>query len=190
MNKLIIISGMSGVGKDTVSKLLVELNPEIIKVKTCTTREQRMEADGKLDNTYYYLTEEEFKQKINQSYFLEWAKVHRYYYGSPQAEVEKIWKEKNIPLLIIDVQGFKTINKKMPDQIISIFLQFDSQTSLRERLLKRQPNITDAEIESREESAKKEANYAKFYDYKIVNLEGKPEITAEKINKIANKFKF
>ncbi len=190
MNKLIILSGMSGVGKDTVAKILLKNNSNIKKIKTYTTRKPRIEADQKTDSAYHFVNKTKFEQLIKKDKFLEWAKVHRYYYGSPQAEVEKIWKEKNIPLLIIDVQGFKIIKKKMPNQTISIFLQFDPQTSLRERLLKRQPNITDAEIKSREESAKKEANYANFYDYKIVNLEGKPEFSAEKIKKIINRLNF
>lgn len=186
MQKFLILSGMSGVGKDTVAKILMQNNPDIQKVKTCTTRSRRYESDGILENTYYYLTHDEFQKMIKNNDFLEWAKVHTEYYGSPKKEIEEIWKNKKIPLLVIDVQGLDSIKKSMSDNIVSIFLDYDPKVTIKERLLKTRPGISQEEITIRVKTAEDEKKKKNEYDYQVINFEGKPEDAANKIQEIIN----
>lgn len=184
MSKLIILSGMSGVGKDTVAKILMQKNPKIVKVKTCTTRKRRVELNGKLDNTYFYLNEKKFKQMIEKNQFLEWAYVHGKYYGSPIDQVQKIWKNNKLPLLVIDVQGLESVQKIYPENIVSIFIQYDPETNLVNRLKTTRPGISDEEIKIRLKSSQTEKLASNNYQFQVINPEGRPEIAADQINKI------
>ncbi|HIP86134.1 MAG TPA: guanylate kinase, partial [Aquifex sp.] len=95
-----ILSAPSGAGKTTVGNLLLREVPYLEKVITVTTRSPREGEKHGVD--YYFLSEDEFLKKIEKGEFLEWARVYRYYYGTPKSEVERILSQGKDALLIID----------------------------------------------------------------------------------------
>ena len=157
-----ILSAPSGTGKTTIGELLLKEIPYLEKVITATTRKPR--EGEKHGRDYYFLREEEFLKKLKEDYFLEWAKVYRYYYGTPKEEVERIISSGKDALLIIDVQGAFQVKKKLPNAV-TIFLLPPSFEELKKRLLKR----GEKEIKLRLEWAKSEIPCAKYFDYVVVN---------------------
>jgi len=157
-----ILSAPSGTGKTTVGNLLLKEVPFLERVITATTRGPR---EGEIHGRdYYFLKEEDFKRKIEEGFFLEWAKVYNYYYGTPKSEVERILSQGKDALLIIDVQGAFQVKKLLPNAV-GIFLLPPSLEELKNRLLKR----GEKELNQRLEWAKKELPCAKFFDYVVVN---------------------
>jgi guanylate kinase len=157
-----ILSAPSGTGKTTVGNLLLKEIPFLERVITATTRKPREGEKNGVD--YYFMSEEEFKRKIEEDFFLEWARVYKYYYGSPKSEVERILNQGKDALLIIDVQGALKV-KKVLTNAVSIFLLPPSFEELKRRLLERGEN----EWKTRLEWAKKEIPCAGYFDYIVVN---------------------
>lgn len=157
-----IISAPSGTGKTTLFKALkAELRLE--KVVSLTTRSKRLgEADG-ID--YSFVTDEQFKLKIQQDFFLEWADVYGHFYGTPKSA-----QHDNIDFLVyeVDVKGFFSIRKHKPN-ITSIFIVPPSIDSLKARLLTRQPLMPKEELNKRLSSAAEEIQHASHYDYVVCN---------------------
>ena len=170
-----ILSAPSGTGKTTVGNLLLKKIPFLERVITATTRKPR---DGEIHGKdYYFLEEQTFKRKIEEGFFLEWAKVYRYYYGTPKSEVERITSQGKDALLIIDVQGAFQVKKLLPNAI-TIFLLPPSLEELKKRLLQR----GEKELDERFEWAKKELPCARYFDYAVVN--DRLEKTVEEIKSI------
>lgn len=157
-----ILSAPSGTGKTTVGNLLLKEVPFLERVITATTRAPREGETHGVD--YYFLTEQDFKEKIQEGFFLEWAKVYRYYYGTPKSEVERIISSGKDALLIIDVQGAFQVKKLLPNAI-TIFLLPPSLKELENRLRLR----GEKELQMRLDWAKKEIPCAKYFDYVVVN---------------------
>ena len=162
--KLIVVSGPSGAGKSTVTKIVRD-NLNIPLTVSATTRKPRKEEiDGK---DYYFLTTEEFLNKVNNDEFFEWAKVHDNYYGTLKLEVDNKRQHGSTVLLEIDVQGGLIVKEKDPSAIL-VFMKAPNERELEERLKNRD---TDSEeiIEKRLKNALKELEYEKNYDYSIIN---------------------
>lgn len=183
--KVIVISAPSGTGKTTVCRKLLEQNPDIVFSVSYTTRQKRSsEIDGK---DYHFVSENKFKQLVKQNKFVEWAKVHNHYYGTPKQPLLKAINSGNDILLDIDVQGGKNIKKIFPDGIF-IFLLPPSWSDLKQRIIHRgQDNIK--EIKLRLKNVVKELKYVKYYDYVVIN--DKLDTTIKIISDIikSNKYK-
>jgi len=172
-----VISGPSGIGKDTVLGYIKEDFP-INRVVTATTRAPR---GGELDGVAYdFMSKKEFMTKIKENYFLEYATFSGNYYGTPIKNVKKIMNEGKNALLKIEVQGAINVKKIMPETLM-IFLAPPSMEFLEERLRGRGTD-SEEEIRKRMETAKKELEYIKFYDYLIINEDSRK--TAEIIKGI------
>lgn len=171
MSSLIIVSAPSGAGKTTlVNKLLEEID-FAKRVITATTRPKRPgEEHGK---DYYFLTKEEFERKIEKDEFIEWAKVYDNYYGVLKEELFRIKALNQEAILVVDVQGAKTIREKIKEDIFSIFILPPSLEELERRLLTRGPkdvtNYIDENLEKRKAKAKEEIKELKNFDFVIVN---------------------
>jgi len=161
--ELFIISAPAGGGKTTIVNMLLKEIPNLERVITCTTRKPREGEKDKVD--YFFLSKEEFEEGIKNGKFLEYAKVHDNYYGTPKEEVEKLLNEGKDLILVIDVQGMKQIKEKM--SIVSIFILPPSLDELINRMKKR--GETEEEIRKRLETAKKEIPNWKYYDFIVVN---------------------
>ena len=162
---LIILSGPSGSGKDTVLNKLVE-NREDIKISvSMTTREKRQ---GEIDGFHYYFVDREyFERKISEDKVLEFAEYAGNFYGTPKAPVDEMLADGKAVILKIEVQGAEKIRKLYPD-VISIFLMPPSMRILEERLRGR--NSEDEEtLNHRLVIAREEMRRASEYDYMVVN---------------------
>ena len=180
--KLFIISGPSAVGKNSVIDGVKKLMPNIEETISCTTREPRPNEINR--KHYYFISEQEFEDKIQNDEFLEYFKVHAMYYGTLKSEINRIISKKNIPLAIIDVQGALHVKKNNTNAIL-IFIKPDSWEVLEQRLKGR--NTNPEELKIRLKSAKNELEQAKNYDYQVINSTGKIEQAIKKVTEIIEK---
>jgi guanylate kinase len=164
---IIIISAPSGGGKTTLVKYVLNELSFVKVIPTCTTRKKR---EGEVDGVdYIFLTEEEFRERIKKGEFLEYAVVHGRYYGTLKEVVFKELKKGYDVILVIDVQGMKSIKEKLEGKvdITTIFIIPPSIDELINRLKGR--GETEEEIERRLKSLEKELPQWRNYDYIIVN---------------------
>ena len=162
---LIILSGPSGSGKDTVLNKLTE-NRDDIKISiSMTTRQKRNdEIDGL---NYYFVSREYFEKKISDNNMLEYAEYADNLYGTPKAPVDEMLRNGKAVILKIEVQGAEKIRKIYPE-VISIFLMPPSVRVLEERLRGR--NSEDEEtLNHRLVIAREEIRRASEYDYIVIN---------------------
>lgn len=176
--KLIVISGSSGVGKGTVIKSFLQKHPEFGLSVSCTTRAKREgEIEGK---DYFYLSNQEFSQGIENNEFLEWAEFSGNYYGTKKSIVQKCLDEGRDLILEIDTQGAFQIKEKMPDSVL-IFIYPPSYEDLEFRLRNRKTETEEA-IAKRLDCVRREMKSSDKFDYKIVN--DKIETAVEELEKI------
>ena len=188
MGKVFIVSGQSGIGKNTILDILLERHPDWYKIVTCTTRPPRPTDVNGVDKVF--VSKEKFMEMIEDDEFAEYAKVHNFYYCTPRHEIERSLKDKTTTLLEIDVQGSLILKEEYPE-ITLIFLQFEPgklEQQIRNRFLNdpKRTKISEEEILTRIETAKKEEAYKNKYDFVITNFEGKAEQTADGVEKIIN----
>jgi guanylate kinase len=162
---LIVISGPSGVGKDTVLRRLFELAPELEYSVSYTTRPPRPgEVDGE---SYTFVSEPEFLSLIEQREFLEWAKVYDHYYGTSRRRVEDALNRGKDIILKIDVQGAAFVKKRRPDALF-IFITPPSTEELLSRLTGRNTESPEALVR-RQREALIELGLAKDYEHVVCN---------------------
>lgn len=165
--KLIIFSAPSGAGKTTIVRHLLEKNPELAFSVSATTRERRPhEVHGK---DYYFLTKEEFEEKIRNNEFAEYEQVYQgTYYGTLKSEIERLRQEGKNLIFDVDVEGGLKIKKLYPKDALAIFVKVSSVEVLKERLNNRN---TESEAKRAERIAKavKELMYEKLFDVVVEN---------------------
>ncbi len=168
MNKgsLIVFSGPSGSGKDTVIKeLKLKENINLKQSISMTTRPPR---DGEADGVDYYFTDvKTFEENIKNGYFLEYVNYGGNYYGTPKKKIEELLDEGVNVILKIEVEGGKNVRLAFPDSS-SIFIMPPSMEVLSERL-KGRGTETDESYLKRLEIAKDEISRANEYDYIVIN---------------------
>ena len=178
LNKLIILTGPSGVGKGTVVKEILDKDKNICLSVSATTRSPR-EGEKEGEN-YYFLSEENFKEMINKNLFLEWAKFAGNYYGTPLSFVKDKIEDGFIVLLEIEVEGAKQIKDKFPDSL-SIFILPPSKEELERRIRNRGTEKEEA-INRRLSRSTYEIASSDEFDFKVTNRD--VDETAERIIKI------
>ena len=162
---LIVLSGPSGTGKDSILKELKKIRDDFEISISCTTRSPRTgEIDGK---DYYFLTKSEFMNKVDAGDMLEWATFCGNYYGTPKHELEDRLNAGINIILEIEVQGAEQVIKNS-SEAVSIFVLPPSVQILKERLKNRGSDSLDA-IEMRTREAAREISLAENYDYVVVN---------------------
>jgi guanylate kinase len=171
--KLILVVGPTGSGKGTLISSISALHPEIQSPVSLTTRTPRPgEENGK---DYYFVTKEEFKQKISEGLFLEWAEYAGHYYGTPKSEIDSVSQKDDVVLLDIEVQGARQIKEIIPaEQLHIIFIEAGSWEDLKHRILARAP-MTEEELENRKKRYDDEMTFEKEADYIVKNYDGKLE---------------
>lgn len=162
---LIVISGPSGSGKDTIIEELFSINKNLVKSVSATTRLARMnETNGK---DYFFISEKEFCEIVSNEGMLEYTKYCENYYGTLKEQVEKLIEEGKDVILKIEVDGAKQIKKKCKESI-NIFILPPSMEVLTERLIKRGTENNES-LKRRLNRAKEEIKFSSEYDYIVIN---------------------
>lgn len=166
---LIVLSGPSGSGKNTVCDEVKKKNSNIWESVSMTSRKPRIgEIDGE---AYYFVSSEEFEKNIEEDNMLEYAKFAGNYYGTPRKSVQEHLDKGEDVILVIEIQGALQIKKKIPHALF-IFLLPPSMRELKRRLTERKTESAE-KIMERFETAYKEINELSKYNYVIVNDEVK-----------------
>lgn len=166
-NKIIIITAPSGAGKTSITRYLLEIFPQLCFSISAATRQARNYEKDKVD--YYFLTLEDFRQKIQNNEFLEWEMVYEgKYYGTLKSEMHRIWNNEQCPLLDIDVKGAIHVLQQYPDTSLSIFIEPPSVAELKRRLESRGTETPES-LQARVNKASYELSFKDHFHEIIVN---------------------
>jgi guanylate kinase len=165
--KVLIITAPSGAGKSTIVKHLLGVFPQLQFSISATTRSPRGTETHGVE--YYFLSVENFKEKIAQEAFLEWEMVYEgKYYGTLKSEVKRINEEDGVPVLDIDVKGATFVKQFYKEEALSIFIKAPSKVILEQRLRLRNTDSEES-IQQRLQKAEQEEQFIDNFDQVIVN---------------------
>ena len=167
-NKLIIIAAPSGAGKTSVTRHLLKALPDQLAFSvSAATRQPRNNEKDEVD--YYFISAEDFKNKIKQHAFVEWEMVYEgKYYGTLKSEMERIWQLHKSPLLDVDVKGGINVQQQYPHNSLSLFIEPPSIDEL-ERRLKARGTETPESLKARIDKASYELSFKSQFDHIILN---------------------
>lgn len=167
--KLVIVAGPSGTGKTTIVRHLLSVFPRLaFSISACSRPKRANERDGE---DYYFLTVEQFKDKIAKEEFLEWEEVYPgSYYGTLRTEVERLWNAGRHVAFDIDVKGALNLKKHFPERSITIFISPPSVEALMQRLKDRNTESPGI-LEQRIGKANLELEYAPQFDRIMCNID-------------------
>ena len=164
-NIMVILSSPSGAGKTTITKKIQQKYQSFKISVSHTTRKPRPNEVHGVD--YFFVSHEEFKKKIDENDFYEYAKIFDNYYGTAKNTVDQIVKKNDI-IFDIDWQGTKQLSKFKNLKLIKIYLIPPNKNELKERLIKRNQD-SDKEVERRFKAFDDDVQHWKDYDYIIIN---------------------
>jgi guanylate kinase len=175
---LIVISGPSGVGKDTIARRLIDRRPDSFYfVVTATTREPRPgEVHGK---DYFFLSTDEFAQMIEEDELLEYALVYNDYKGVPKRQIREALDSGRDVIMRVDPQGAATIRKLIPNAV-TIFLIAESEEAMVKRLRERKSETPEG-LSLRIATARHEMKRIDEFDYCVVNAQERHEEAVEDV---------
>ena len=166
-HKILIITAPSGAGKTSITRHLMQQFPQLAFSVSAATRQARGTEKNGID--YYFISPEEFKQKIKDKEFAEWEMVYEgKYYGTLKSELERIWANNQIPVLDIDVKGALHVQQQYPINTLSIFIEPPSVNELKSRL-KGRGTETEESLAARVNKAAYEISFKTHFDKVIVN---------------------
>jgi len=177
---LIVISGPSGVGKDSIVQRMKERGFPFHFVVTATTREKRPNETHGVD--YLFVSKDEFAQMIEQNELIEYAIVYGDYKGIPKSQVRDALASGKDVIMRLDVQGAETVRKLAPEALL-IFITCESEEELEHRLRLRKTETTDS-LSLRIATARKELQRIKDFDYVIINSDYHLDDTVENVRSI------
>ena len=165
--KCIIFSAPSGSGKTSIVKYLIEHRNDLeFSVSACNRPKRPDEINGK---DYYFLSTEEFKQKIKEDAFVEWEEVYENnFYGTMKSEIERIWGENKNVIFDVDVVGGLSLTKYFKEKALAIYVKAPNLDELEKRLIGRGTESPE-KIAKRMEKARKEVEYSKWFDIELIN---------------------
>jgi guanylate kinase len=169
IKKAVIISAPSGAGKTTIVKHLLTIFPQLaFSVSACSRPMRGKEAEGK---DYYFITADQFRDKIAKDEFIEWQEVYPgSYYGTLKSEMERIWKEGKTPIFDVDVAGGINLKKYFGVSGLAIFIQPPSLQELENRLRHRGTE-SEENLQTRLNKVEHELTFSGKFDRIIVNDE-------------------
>ncbi len=180
---LVIISGPSGVGKDTVARRLIKRRPDdFYFVVTATTREPR---DNEVEGyDYFFVSKDEFARMIEEDELLEYAVVYNQYKGIPKQQVRDALNSGKNVIMRLDVQGTATVRKLIPNAI-AVFLRTPKEEDLVRRLRNRETDPAEG-VNMRIAEARQEMKRMQEFNYCVVNAEDEQESAVDKILSIVD----
>jgi guanylate kinase len=168
--KIIILTAPSGAGKTSITRYLLKKFPDQLafSISAATRQSRGAEKDG-VD--YYFISEEEFTNKIQHEEFIEWEMVYEgKYYGTLKSELQRIWNSNKVPLLDIDVKGAIHVQQQYPETTLSIFIEPPSIDELKRRLGSRGTESEDS-LNARISKASYELSFKHSFDHVIMNAD-------------------
>lgn len=166
--KIIILTAPSGAGKTSITRRLLGNHPNKLafSISAATRRPRGTEQNG-VD--YYFMSAEEFSNKIQHEAFVEWEMVYEgKYYGTLKTELQRIWAEGKTPLLDIDVKGAIHVQQQFPETTLSLFVEPPSIDELQRRLHTRGTETADS-LQARINKAAYELSFKHSFHHVIVN---------------------
>ena len=167
--KMIVITAPSGAGKTSITRHLMKVFPQLAFSISAATREPRSNEKDGVD--YYFMSVEQFQDKILKEEFVEWEMVYEgKYYGTLKSELRRMWSHEQVPVLDIDVQGAIHVQKEYPVNSLFIFIKPPSVDELRKRLESRGSESADS-IQTRVSKAAYELSFANQFSNVIENFD-------------------
>lgn len=168
--RLIILTAPSGAGKTSITRHLLGKYPQRLAFSiSAATRQAR--GEEKHGKDYYFMSVEEFTDKIQHGQFVEWEMVYEgKYYGTLKGELQRIWSEGKTPVLDIDVKGAIHVQQQFPETTLSIFIEPPSVDELKRRLLGRGTESEES-LNARVNKAAYEISFKTYFNKIIVNAE-------------------
>jgi len=178
--RIFLISGPSGVGKDSIIEEIRKIFTDFHFVITAVTRAKRNdEIDGM---NHFFITEDKFNEMIENDELIEWSKVYKNYYGVPKHQIDIPLSENRSVILRVDVQGAEKIKSRIPS-VITIFIKPENFDQIEKHLSSRGENSNE-DIKRRIEAARGEIELSKNFDYVITNQEGNIQYVINKVKDI------
>ncbi len=176
---MIVVSGPAGSGKGTVCRHLTDAGDFVCSV-SATTRDPR---PGEIDGfTYHYITKEDFQHRIDSGDKLEYTEYCGNFYGTPFKEAREVVESGRNLILEIEVEGAANVKRLYPEAILVLLLP--PSYAIQEQRLRGRGTETEEKIRARLSRTKEEISIADFYDYVVVNHDGKDQEAAEDIRAI------
>jgi guanylate kinase len=167
--KILIITAPSGSGKTSITRYLMASFPQLAFSVSATTRKARPNEKDGVD--YYFISEAEFREKIQGGEFAEWEMVYEgKYYGTLREDLQRIWAAGRIPVLDIDVKGAIHVKQQYPEETLTLFIEPPSVDVLRNRLLSRGTE-TEESLAARVNKASYELSFKDQFDKLVLNEE-------------------
>jgi guanylate kinase len=179
---LVVVSGPSGVGKDSVVDRMKERGVQFHFVVTATSRPPREDEIHGVD--YFFVSQDGFERMIEENELLEYAVVYGQYKGIPKEQVRTALDSGNDVVMRLDVQGAATIKQLIPDAIL-VFLSASSEQELVDRLRKRKTESED-QFQRRVETARREMSRIEDFDYVVINRECELDAAVDQVLDIIN----
>tara|TARA_B100000949_G_scaffold232343_1_gene246373 strand:+ start:222 stop:782 length:561 start_codon:yes stop_codon:yes gene_type:complete len=179
-NTIFLISGPSGVGKDSVIKTLNKTNNNIKNIITITTRKRRGNEIHNKD--YIFVSKKEFENLITNNKLFEWSKVYGNYYGVPKDQIENNLNNQNKIIIKTDIQGIKKLKQKFKNAVTIFIMPPDVKTLLNRLKSRKTDSIED--ITKRSDIAIKEMEEKNIFDHIIINKDGDLNNTINQIKEI------
>ena len=168
--KIIILTAPSGAGKTSITRYLLNKFPNDLafSISAATRPSRGVEKNG-VD--YYFISEEEFTNKIQHEEFIEWEMVYEgKYYGTLKSELQRIWNENKTPLLDIDIKGAIHVQQQYPENTLTLFIEPPSIEELKKRLASRGTDDEDS-LNARVNKASYELSFKHSFDHVIINTD-------------------
>ena len=183
-DKIIIITAPSGSGKTSITRHLLKTFPQLaFSISAATRKPRSYEKEGE---DYYFISVQDFKQRIQHNEFVEWEMVYEgKYYGTLKSELQRIWDNNKCPLLDIDVKGAIHVQQQYPDTALTIFIEPPSVFELRRRLESRGTE-TEESLRARVNKASYELSFKEHFNTSIIN--DNLERACSKAEEIVKKF--
>ncbi len=167
MEKVILFSAPSGAGKTTIVRHLLAKYEQLMFSVSATTRKKRDHEENGVD--YYFLSVNDFKEKIESNAFLEYEEVYAgVFYGTLKSEIDRIWKMGKMVVFDVDVKGGKSLKKYFGEKALAVFVKPPSLQVLADRLALRNTETPES-LKTRISKAEYELTFEKDFDVALVN---------------------